>query len=374
MKKNTTLNDEQVKNLQDGMTFEETPIVETPEVADLTDVPEPEPKTLADKVHLDKGVTLYTGKGISAADVLGGRTTSRASSSGERTTTRRRTTPRKKAVKAGDVVTKRSAGFVGNVKQNMTKHFAETVGLAAIGATSYVLIPTLLQAMTKRDLTGWRGFGIGLASASIIGLGLNKPEIAIGALAASGTHLLYSKGSQAVKNMTGVPLYRMAAEGTEAQLQDRLLAGRLYDDVGTNQLPAGTELVQLPDGRTELAYTATPKEPLPPNAEWVTLPDGQEVYGFKDTENLSDGLSSCSKCIRRVETPAFIADQVQRKNYSVAPIKPKRIQSGNNMPPSINNALADIDAPNNETRRLPRHQKLLKRVPPSSNIVRFGFN
>jgi len=100
-------------------------------------------------------------------------------------------------------------GFVKNVQQNSNKNLLKVLGFGVMGAVMYPLVPTLVQAVSDRDMSGWPGMLLGVGSASLLGLGIGKPEMAVGAISAMGTHLLYAKGTRVIEEVTNTPIYRM---------------------------------------------------------------------------------------------------------------------------------------------------------------------
>jgi len=100
-------------------------------------------------------------------------------------------------------------GFVGNMQQNANKKLLKTLGFGIAGALIYPLVPTLIQAITEWDMSGAKGMITGVGTASVLGLGLGRPEIAIGAISAAGTHLLYSKGTGPIEKLTNTQIFRM---------------------------------------------------------------------------------------------------------------------------------------------------------------------
>jgi hypothetical protein len=115
--------------------------------------------------------------------------------------------------KASPEVVKISAsskkGFVKNVQHNANKGLLKTLGFGVLGALIYPLVPTVIQAITKWDMSGAKGLITGVGTAATLGLGLGKPEITVGAISAAGTHLLYSKGTRAIENLTNTQIFRM---------------------------------------------------------------------------------------------------------------------------------------------------------------------
>jgi len=100
-------------------------------------------------------------------------------------------------------------GFVKNVQHNANKNLLKTLGFGVLGAIIYPLVPTVIQAITEWDMSGAKGMATGVGTASVLGLGLGKPEITIGAISAAGTHLLYSKGTKAIEDFTNTQIFRM---------------------------------------------------------------------------------------------------------------------------------------------------------------------
>ena len=100
-------------------------------------------------------------------------------------------------------------GFVKNIRHNANKELLKMVGFGLLGASIYPLVPTVIQAVTERDMSGAKGMVIGVGTALALGLGLGKPMITIGAVSAAGTHLLYSKGTKAIEDLTNTQIFRM---------------------------------------------------------------------------------------------------------------------------------------------------------------------
>ena len=100
-------------------------------------------------------------------------------------------------------------GFLKNVQHNANKNLLKVLALGAAGAVIYPLVPTLVQAITEHDMSGWKGLLMGVGTASILGLATGKPEITIGACSAAGTHLLYAKGTKVIEDITNTQIYRM---------------------------------------------------------------------------------------------------------------------------------------------------------------------
>lgn len=76
----------------------------------------------------------------------------------------------------------------------------------------YPLVPTVLQSATNSDWSGYKGLLTGVGAAAVLGLATGKPEITVGACAASGTHLLYSKGTGAIEKALNTQIFRMNPE------------------------------------------------------------------------------------------------------------------------------------------------------------------
>ena len=103
----------------------------------------------------------------------------------------------------------RKKGFFNNMRSNADKKLLRALLLGASGAIIYPLVPTLFQSITERDMSGFKGLIMGVGAASILGLATGKPEITIGACSAAGTHILYSKGTKIIEDLTNTQIYRM---------------------------------------------------------------------------------------------------------------------------------------------------------------------
>lgn len=123
---------------------------------------------------------------------------------GVHTARRKKTNPEQLRLNASS-----KKSFVKNMRQNANKELLKTLGFGVLGALIYPLVPTVLQAITERDMSGAKGMLTGVGTASLLGLGFGKPEIAIGAISAAGTHILYSKGTKMIENLTNTQIFRM---------------------------------------------------------------------------------------------------------------------------------------------------------------------
>ena len=111
-------------------------------------------------------------------------------------------------------------GFFNNVRHNANKELLKTLGFGILGAVIYPLVPTLIQAVTEKDMSGAKGMVTGIGTASVLGLGLGRPVIAIGAISAAGTHLLYSKGTKAIEDFTNTQIFRMNPDSVVYQIKN----------------------------------------------------------------------------------------------------------------------------------------------------------
>jgi hypothetical protein len=137
--------------------------------------------------------------------------------------------------KAGGMVSVKSKDFLHTIKANASMELVKTLALGACGALLYPLVPTLLQAATGSDWSGYKGLVTGVGLASFIGLATGRPEITVGACSAAGTHLLYSKGTGAIERTFNTQIFRMNPENV-------LYTGELLESVtqSTSQLPEVT--------------------------------------------------------------------------------------------------------------------------------------
>ena len=123
------------------------------------------------------------------------------------------TTKHKKKSKSNPELVKLNAsskkGIIKNVQLNANKNLLKVLCFGALGAAIYPLVPTLVQAISEKDMSGWKGLLMGVGTASLLGLATGKPEMAVGAVSAMGTHLLYSKGTKTIEDLTNTQIFRM---------------------------------------------------------------------------------------------------------------------------------------------------------------------
>jgi hypothetical protein len=135
------------------------------------------------------------------------------------------------AKKIGEIGAAKGKSLIGNIKTNANKNLLKTLAFGAIGAISYPLVPTVIQAVTKNDWSGWKGMFTGVGLISTIGLATGKPEMLVGAMSAMGTHLLYAKGTRTIENAFGTQIYRMNPNNiVYADDLQKLSQGTLSDD------------------------------------------------------------------------------------------------------------------------------------------------
>ncbi|MDR0927217.1 MAG: hypothetical protein LBO69_05565 [Ignavibacteria bacterium] len=131
----------------------------------------------------------------------------------------------------GEIGAEKSHSFAKNLRMNANRHLLKSLALGAVGAVTYPLIPTVMQAVTKSDWNGYKGLITGVATASLLGLATGEPAITVGACSAAGTHLLYSKCTGAIERMTGTQIFRMHPENViyRDQLNEALAQPVLSD-------------------------------------------------------------------------------------------------------------------------------------------------
>jgi hypothetical protein len=100
-------------------------------------------------------------------------------------------------------------GIVKNIEKNANKELLKVVGFGLLGACLYPAIPTIAQAITEHDMSGWKGLIMGVGLVSLVGLAVGKPEMTVGACSAAGTHLLYAKGTKTIEDITNTQIFRM---------------------------------------------------------------------------------------------------------------------------------------------------------------------
>jgi len=100
-------------------------------------------------------------------------------------------------------------GFGKNIKHNANKNLLKFLAYGVAGAVMYPLVPTIVQAITEKDMSGFGGLLLGVGATSVLGLGIGKPEMALGSIAAMGTHLLYAKGTGPIESLTNTQIFRL---------------------------------------------------------------------------------------------------------------------------------------------------------------------
>lgn len=128
--------------------------------------------------------------------------------------------------------------FFSNVKKNNNSAFWKKGMFGVLGGATYILIPTAVQGMFKVDMSGWKGVTAGAVGATLIGMGSDHPEFAMGALAASGVHITYVYGNDTIASLLGKPIF---AFDPATQM------------LGDDAVPPGMQEITLPDGQRVLA-------------------------------------------------------------------------------------------------------------------------
>jgi hypothetical protein len=100
-------------------------------------------------------------------------------------------------------------GFVKNVQGNADRKLLKALGYGMLGATLYPLVPTVVQTISGSDMSGFKGLVLGVGTAALLGLGIGKPAVTVGAVSAMATHLLYSKGTKAIEDTFNTQIFRM---------------------------------------------------------------------------------------------------------------------------------------------------------------------
>ena len=100
-------------------------------------------------------------------------------------------------------------GFGKNIRHNSNNNLLKFLAFGVAGAVMYPLVPTLIQAVTEKDMSGFKGLLFGVGTTSLLGLGIGKPEMALGSIAAMGTHILYAKETGPIENLTNTQIFRL---------------------------------------------------------------------------------------------------------------------------------------------------------------------
>lgn len=109
----------------------------------------------------------------------------------------RRTTPGSRggvAVPPPGIVARMSWRIMDNWKTTLASRPAwQDHGMAILGGLMYVIVPTAIEAIFGRDLTGWRGYITSVAANLVVGGAAKSPGYMAGTLGAALAHLTYAR-------------------------------------------------------------------------------------------------------------------------------------------------------------------------------------
>ncbi len=166
------------------------------------------------------------------------------------------------------------------------KEFWSKAGYTALGAVAGEVLPAMIQGLGGRkedgnyriDMSGALG---NFASGSIvtaIGLGFDKPYIALGTLITKGTKLLYVYGNPYIAKIFNSPI--PPATKNSIQVSASLPAVGVQDDMPA---PAGMEYVTRPDGTKILVSSGpsgeTVNDSMPLQLEPANVASANVRYG-----------------------------------------------------------------------------------------------
>lgn len=101
---------------------------------------------------------------------------------------------------------KKVSKFWGNVSSGgkaLTVRKGRGIWEPILGVMGYLLIPTLLQAVTRKNLSGYLGFILSVGLNVIIGLGFKMPKYVTAVIAAAFAHVWYMHVNTWFRDTTG---------------------------------------------------------------------------------------------------------------------------------------------------------------------------
>lgn len=142
--------------------------------------------------------------------------------------------------------------FLTNIRKGLTKKLGQDVAYTACGALTYTLVPTFLQGVFGKNMSGWKGTLTGVAAGTALGLGFNKPPIALGAIATFMTHLIYVYGNDTISGIFGSPIFAFdpgteLLDNTGMANSTALPPGYGYYDLGNGRQVIGTSTATMND-------------------------------------------------------------------------------------------------------------------------------
>jgi len=145
-----------------------------------------------------------------------------------------------------------------NVKKNSSMPFVKGAGMVALGALSYFVVPTAIEALSMKkdeqgdnliriDMTGWKGVLVGAGTTIIAGMACNSPEFAMGGVAAATAHISVARFNDwIIYPVFGKHLFRF---------DPKALSDDMSSTPGARQIDVGGKQVTVLD---RSAVTATP--------------------------------------------------------------------------------------------------------------------
>ena len=146
-----------------------------------------------------------------------------------------------------------------NLKKNSSMPFVKGAGMVALGALSYFVVPTAIEALSMKkdeqgdnliriDMTGWKGVLVGAGTTIIAGMAVNSPEFALGGVAAATAHISVARFNDwIIYPVFGKHLFRFDPKALNDDMSS--------STPGARQIDVGGKQVTVLD---RSAVTATP--------------------------------------------------------------------------------------------------------------------
>lgn len=137
----------------------------------------------------------------------------------------------------------------------------KSVGMAALGASGHAVYPTLIEAVFKTDLSGYKGLFTGIGLNTITGILLRSPEYILGGFSAAALHFWYGRlNGWVVYPVLNQYLFRFNPVSENSALSGVPSQSQLQD--GAKWVEIGGRKVQIFD-RNDVTAEATAPAPIP---------------------------------------------------------------------------------------------------------------
>lgn len=184
--------------------------------------------------------------------------------------------------------------FFDNAKDYTTKSAVwKDIGMAALGAGTYTLVPTAIQAITRVDMRSWKGALTGLGTGIGLSFALSSPGMFIGTITAFTFHFMYARLNQwVVYPVFNSYLFRWDPSVYDNNLSDCVgcVQNRsMADDLpSTQQLQPGAKLIDVGGRKVQVFDKADVEVNIPKQLDANIPTTTTTMSGFR---NSGSGMS-----------------------------------------------------------------------------------